>query len=97
MSSVAKNHMERLTLGSDESAVGQSNNMDIDGQSNEQDKTNKRKNTAKDLSGGPASWYGFHLKAVMRMLKCIYLIIYISLVFFFRDPYSSAVYVDELR
>lgn len=65
MSSVAKNHMERLTLGSDESAVGQSNNMDIDGQSNEQDKTNKRKNTAKDLSGGPASWYGFHLKVVM--------------------------------
>ncbi|PWA79919.1 3'-5'-exoribonuclease family protein [Artemisia annua] len=56
VSSVAKNHMERLTLGSDESAVGQSNNMDIDGQSNEQDKTNKRKNTAKDLTGGPASW-----------------------------------------
>nr|GEV62489.1 hypothetical protein [Tanacetum cinerariifolium] len=55
VSSVAKNHMERLTLGSDEFAVGQSNNMDIDGQSNEQDKTNKRKKYREGLKWDPYS------------------------------------------
>ncbi|KAK9079394.1 hypothetical protein SSX86_001065 [Deinandra increscens subsp. villosa] len=47
-SDVAKNHMERLTVGSDQSVTGS--------QFNEPDTTNKRNSTLKSFSGGPASW-----------------------------------------
>lgn len=44
----AKQQMERLTVGSDQSG--------IESQHNEHDKTNRRNNTLKSYSGGPASW-----------------------------------------
>ncbi|MFS8005212.1 putative ribosomal protein S5 domain 2-type [Helianthus anomalus] len=47
-SDVAKRHMERLTVGSDQSGIAS--------QFNEHDKTNKRNSTLKGFSGGPASW-----------------------------------------
>lgn len=51
VSDVAKHRMDRLTLGSAESSVGP--------QSNEHDKSKK---TSKLFTGGPASWYVFHIK-----------------------------------
>ncbi|KAI3791929.1 hypothetical protein L2E82_05795 [Cichorium intybus] len=48
---VAKHHMERLNLGSDES-----NDMEIGRKLNENDKMDKRHSIAKGSGGGPASW-----------------------------------------
>lgn len=54
---ISKNHMERLKLVSEESSVVQSNDMEVDAQSSEQDKTSRRDGDAKSFTGGPSSWY----------------------------------------
>lgn len=53
---ISKNHMERLKLVSEESSVVQSNDMEVDAQSSEQDKTSRRDGDAKSFTGGPSSW-----------------------------------------
>lgn len=54
--------MERLKLVSEESSVVQSNDMEVDAQSSEQDKTSRRDGDAKSFTGGPSSWYGLILQ-----------------------------------
>lgn len=53
---ISKNHMERLKLVSEESSVVQSNDMEVDAQSSEQDKTSRKDGDAKSFTGGPSSW-----------------------------------------
>ncbi|CAH1452018.1 unnamed protein product [Lactuca virosa] len=54
---VAKHHMERLNLGSDESSViSHSDDVEIGRKLIKNDKMEKRNITAKGSSGGPATW-----------------------------------------
>ena len=66
--------MERLKLVSEESSVVQSNDMEVDALSSEQDKTSRRDGDAKSFTGGPSSWYGL----ILPKLLCLAMIIYLQ-------------------
>ncbi|CAH1418912.1 unnamed protein product [Lactuca virosa] len=64
---VAKHHMERLNLGSDESSViSHSDDVEIGRKLIKNDKMEKRNITAKGSSGGPATWY---VKSIERCIN----------------------------
>ncbi|GMQ00831.1 hypothetical protein CsSME_00047729 [Camellia sinensis var. sinensis] len=50
-------HVERLKLITEESGVSQSNNMEGEIQSSEQDRINVKDGHSKSFIGGPSSWY----------------------------------------
>lgn len=49
--------MERLKLVTEETSVIQSNDMEVDAQSSELQKTSRRDGDANSFIGGPSSWY----------------------------------------
>ncbi|KAA8533097.1 hypothetical protein F0562_033370 [Nyssa sinensis] len=53
---LSRHHMEKSKLISEEPGVSQSNDMEVEAQSSEHDRTNRRDGNATSFIGGPSNW-----------------------------------------